>query len=81
MMGDKFFLTLDVSEGQFANLVTIAVLAKGLPFYALELHEEVDDIDWMNKVQEGVAYIALGLNRKKTDELVMSVLTLRSIGR
>ena len=61
MVRDKLFLPLDISKGKTADFWTFAIRSYRMPFYALEFQKEVQNIDRVNKVDESIANIALGL--------------------
>jgi hypothetical protein len=61
MVRDKLFLPLDIGKGKTADFWTFAIRSYRMPFYALEFQKEVQNIDRVNKVDESISNIALGL--------------------
>ena len=61
MMRNQLLLALYVGEGEPTNLWTLAVRGHSMPLHALEFHKEVQNVDGMNKIYEGISNIALGL--------------------
>ena len=61
-MGNQFIFTLKVCESKLADLDALAVLSSVRPLSALKLEEEIQDIDGVNEVDEGISNVALGLN-------------------
>ena len=61
-MGNQFIFTLKVCKSKLADLDALAVLSSVRPLSALKLKEEIQDIDGVNEVDEGITNITLGLN-------------------
>jgi len=64
MMRYKLLLTLYVGECEPTYFRTLAVRSHSMPLYTLEFQKEVQNVDWMNKVDKRITDIALGLKFK-----------------
>ena len=64
MMRNKLLLPLNVCECEPAYLRALAVRGHSMPLHTLKFHKEVQNVDRVNKIDEGISNIALGLKFK-----------------
>lgn len=61
MMRYKLLLALYVGKRQPTYLRALAVRGHSMPLHALEFQKEVQNVDWMNEVDEGISNVTLSL--------------------
>lgn len=69
-MIDETVLALDSAECELANLLTVETL----PPLAIELLVELQNENWVNKINERIAYVAFVLRRSGNDKITYLII-------